>query len=53
VSVYAITGAKVFETTIEAGANTTEMDLSNLASGMYLVKFESGNATAAKKLVIR
>lgn len=53
VSVYGITGAKVFETTVEAGANTTEMDLSGLASGMYLVKIQSGNATATKKLVIK
>lgn len=53
VSLYSITGAKVFETTMEASANTTEIDLSGLASGMYLVKIESGNATATKKLVIK
>lgn len=53
VSVYNVTGAKVFETAVAAGANTQEFDLSSLSSGMYLVKFESGDATATKKLVIK
>jgi RNase P/RNase MRP subunit POP5 len=54
VSIYTIAGAKVFETAIaNTGANATELNLSSLSSGMYIVKFESGSYTASQKLVIQ
>jgi hypothetical protein len=51
ISIYALTGAKVFEA--KAAANSQELNLSNLNAGIYIVKFEAGNATVTKKLVIQ
>ena len=55
VSIYALTGAKVFETEItnNAGFYTKELNLSNLTSGIYIVQIQSGDYTQAKKLVIK
>ena len=55
VSIYSMTGAKVYETKI---ANTTgffskEVSLSSLSSGMYIVKLDSGSQSATQKLVIQ
>lgn len=51
ISVYSITGAKVFETALTA--NTQELNLSALNSGMYIVRVEAGNYTDTQKLIIR
>lgn len=51
VTVYSVTGAKVFETAIN-GTNAN-LNLSSLSSGMYIVKLTAGNATATQKLVIQ
>lgn len=54
VSIYSMTGAKVFETELAAdGFNAKEINLSNLTSGMYIVTLESGKNTVSKKLVIQ
>jgi hypothetical protein len=50
VTVFSLTGAKVFETIVN-GTNAN-LNLSSLSSGMYIVKLTAGNATATQKLVI-
>ncbi|MXN92980.1 T9SS type A sorting domain-containing protein [Flavobacterium sp. Sd200] len=51
VSVYTVTGAKVFETAVSG--NTQNISLSSLSAGMYVVKLESGNFSATQKLIIK
>jgi hypothetical protein len=51
VNVYTLTGAKVFETNVTS--TSQNLNLSALASGMYIVKVEAGNASVSKKLVIQ
>jgi hypothetical protein len=51
VTVFSVTGAKVFETLVN-GTNAN-INLSSLSSGMYIVKLTAGNATATQKLVIQ
>ena len=51
VSIYTVTGAKVFEAAVAAGVQT--LDLNGLSAGIYIVKLDAGNATASKKLVIQ
>jgi hypothetical protein len=55
VSIYSVTGAKVFETSIAAvnNANTKALNLSDLNAGIYLVKLEAGTYTETTKLVIK
>ena len=55
VSVYSITGAKVYEKVITnvVGFFNQEIDLSTLNSGMYVLKFESGNYSTSKKIVLQ
>jgi hypothetical protein len=55
VSIYAVTGAKVFETevTADSGFYTKQLNLSQLNSGIYVVQMQSGSYTQSKKLVIR
>ncbi|NDI98347.1 T9SS type A sorting domain-containing protein [Flavobacterium sp. LaA7.5] len=55
VSIYSVTGAKVFETEVtnNSGFYTKEVNLSSLTSGIYIVQMQSGNYTESKKLVIR
>lgn len=53
VSVFSLTGAKVFETAIAAGISSQQISLSSLSAGMYIVKVEAGSYTQSKKLVIR
>jgi hypothetical protein len=55
VSIYSLTGAKVYETelTSNGGFYTKQVNLSNLSSGMYIVKMESGKASVSQKLVIQ
>jgi len=55
VSVYSITGAKVFEKQINntSGFFNQEIDLGNLNNGVYVLKFESGNYSTTKKIVLQ
>ncbi len=51
VSVYTLTGAKVFASELNTGAQT--LNLSSLSAGMYIVKIASGNYSESKKLIIK
>lgn len=51
VSIYTIAGAKVYEGAVAPGVQT--LNLNGLSAGIYIVKLDAGNATAAKKLVIQ
>ena len=55
VSIYSVTGAKVYETKIanNTGFYSKEVSLSSLSSGMYIVKLDSGSQSVTKKLVIQ
>ncbi|MEL1243304.1 T9SS type A sorting domain-containing protein [Flavobacterium sp. DGU11] len=55
VSIYSMTGAKVFETelTNNSGFYTQDINLSALTSGMYIVTMQSGKGSVSKKLVIQ
>jgi hypothetical protein len=55
VSVYSITGAKVFEKKIQSAAGffNQQLDLGNLNSGIYILKFESGAYSTSKKIVLQ
>ncbi|MDO6760466.1 T9SS type A sorting domain-containing protein [Tamlana sp. 2_MG-2023] len=54
-AVYATTGQKVFETTLNsnAGFYNKTLDLSSLNSGMYVIQFNSGTTSIAKKLILK
>ncbi|MES2486497.1 MAG: T9SS type A sorting domain-containing protein [Bacteroidota bacterium] len=52
VSVYTLTGAKVFEAAV-TGTTSQNLNLSALSSGMYIVKVQAGNASVSQKLVIQ
>jgi len=51
VTVFSVTGAKVFETIVNG--TKPNLNLSSLSSGMYIIKLTAGNATATQKLVIQ
>lgn len=51
ISIFSLTGAKVFETKLEE--NTKTLQLSELASGVYILKLNSGNTITTKKLVLK
>ena len=55
VSVYSVTGAKVYEQVIAgtSGFFNQEIDLGNLNNGVYVLKFESGNYSTSKKIVLQ
>ncbi|MFV0572998.1 MAG: T9SS type A sorting domain-containing protein [Xanthomarina gelatinilytica] len=55
VSVYSITGIKVFETKLNTNNAfyNKSLDLSNLSSGTYLLQFNSGSYTTTKKLILK
>jgi len=55
IAVYNLTGAKVFETemTNDSVSNTKNINLSELASGIYILKLQSGKETATKKLILK
>ncbi|HMI08751.1 MAG TPA: T9SS type A sorting domain-containing protein [Flavobacterium sp.] len=54
VSVFNLTGAKVYEKQINnaSGFFNQEIDLGNLNTGVYILKFESGNYSTTKKIVL-
>jgi len=51
VSVYSLTGAKVYETTVSG--TSKNINLSALSAGMYVIKLESGNISASQKLIVQ
>ena len=55
ISIYSLTGAKVFETKASnnAGFFNSEIDLSALNTGVYVLQFQSGDYTETKKIVLR
>jgi len=55
VSVFAVTGAKVYETQItnNSGFYTKDLNLSALNSGIYILKLQAGSVTKTQKLVIK
>jgi hypothetical protein len=54
ISVMTISGQIIKTTKTEAqiGENNISVDLTGLASGLYLVKVKTGNATSTKKLIV-
>ncbi len=53
VTVYNILGETVFTTSkMKAGVAQVELNLSHVASGLYMVKIQSSNATAVKQLTV-
>ncbi|MEJ5391462.1 MAG: T9SS type A sorting domain-containing protein [candidate division WOR-3 bacterium] len=54
VTVFDVTGRTVSTFNfVASGTGTHSLDLRNLASGIYLVKFESAGASASQKLIVR
>jgi hypothetical protein len=55
VSIYSMTGAKVYETKIanSTGFYSKEVSLSSLSAGIYIVKLDSGSQSVTKKLIIQ
>ncbi len=55
VSIYNVTGAKVFETSLlnNAGFYDKQLDLSSLKTGIYLLNFKSGDFQVTKKIVLQ
>jgi hypothetical protein len=55
VSVYSITGVKVYEKNLAANAGffNQQIDLGSLNNGVYVLKFESGDYTASRKIVLQ
>jgi hypothetical protein len=51
VAIYSLTGAKVFET--ELAENTSTLNLSELAFGVYILKLNAGDTVTTKKLVLK
>ena len=51
VAVYNLAGAKVFEAQMQENIQT--LNLSELASGIYILKLQSGSNVATKKLVLK
>ncbi len=55
VTLYDISGRQIYSKTLENNSNTfnENIDLSGIASGVYLLNVKSGSKTATKKLVIQ
>lgn len=53
IAVYSLAGAKVFETETANNTATTNLNLSGLSSGIYLLKIQSGSNVATKKLILK
>lgn len=54
VSIFSITGKKVFQTNLNSnsGFYNTALDLSSLVNGVYVLQFTSGNQSITKKLIL-
>ncbi|NUY80855.1 T9SS type A sorting domain-containing protein [Flavobacterium sp. MAH-1] len=54
VSIFSLTGAKVYETNLDNnGFANAELNLSNLNAGVYILKFQSGDYAATRKIVLQ
>ena len=55
VSIYSTTGQQVFKTVLynNAGFYNKNLDLSSLANGIYILKFNSGEYSISKKIILR
>ena len=55
VSIFSTTGQKVYQTSlnINSGFYNKSLDLSSLASGIYVLQFTSGNNSVTKKLILK
>ena len=55
VTIYSITGAQVYQTKIDSNSGffSKELDLNFLNSGMYLLKFDSGDYSTTKKIILK
>lgn len=54
ISIYSLTGAKVFETEMKNNSgNTNTINLSDLTAGIYIMKIQSGDFNTTKKLVLK
>lgn len=53
IAVYSLTGTKVFETEIATDSSSKNVNLSNLAAGIYIMKLQSGENTTSKKLILK
>ncbi len=49
VTIFDVLGKKVFQTTL----TSKELNISNLSSGVYFIKFEEDNSSATRKLIVR
>lgn len=54
VSIFNLNGSKVYEAQLDnTGFANSELNLSNLNDGVYILKFESGDYSATKKIVLQ
>lgn len=53
VAIYSVTGAKVFEKQLDSNSEEKTLDLSLLSGGVYILKLQSGDYSATKKLVLK
>jgi hypothetical protein len=53
VSLYNILGVKVLDTTLDNTANTQTISTNGFATGIYVLKLESGANQLTKKLIIK
>ena len=54
VAIYTITGQKVLEKELQNnGFYNQKLDVSQLSQGNYLIRFQSGNQTSTKKLILK
>ncbi|AOW20183.1 T9SS type A sorting domain-containing protein [Urechidicola croceus] len=55
ISIFNITGSKVFEKSISniSGFYNSQLDLSSLSAGIYILKLKSGDSYASKKIVLQ
>lgn len=55
VAIYSTTGQKVFQTILSSnqGFRNKSLNLSSLSSGIYMLKFTSGEFTTNKKIILK
>ncbi|WP_447637870.1 T9SS type A sorting domain-containing protein [Flavobacterium microcysteis] len=53
VTIYNLTGAKVYETVIDSNSTENTLNLSDLSAGAYIMKLQSGDYNTAKKLILK
>lgn len=55
ISIFSVTGKKVYDANLNSNSGffNKSIDLSSLASGVYVVQFTSGNSNTTKKLILK